>query len=65
MSSASINKVPTSKVSTLTKREKQVLEYVARGRDNGYIALDLGLAEQTVRNYITHLYTKLGVHSRT
>ena len=62
--SAAKGKVPSS-MPTLTKREKQVLNYVALGRDNGYIALDLGLAEQTVRNYITHLYTKLGVHSRT
>lgn len=51
-------------VAELTKREKQVLEQMARGRSNDAIAVDLGLAEQTVRNYITNLYEKLGVHSR-
>lgn len=52
-------------VAELTKREKQVLEQMARGRGNDVIAADLGLAEQTIRNYITNLYEKLGVHSRT
>ncbi len=48
----------------LTRREKQVLEHIARGHDDRYIAAALGLVEQTVRNYITRLYAKLGVHSR-
>ena len=52
-------------VAELTKREKQVLEQMARGHSNAAIAADLELAEQTVRNYITNLYDKLGVHSRT
>ena len=49
----------------LTQREKQVLEHLARGHDNLYIASTLGIVEQTVRNYVTHLYAKLGVHSRS
>lgn len=53
-----------SKLPELTEREKQVLRRVAQGKDNSHIASDLGVVEQTVRNYITHLYTKLGVHSR-
>lgn len=52
-------------VSELTKREKQVLEQMAQGRSNAVIAADLGLAEQTVRNYISSLYDKLGVHTRS
>ncbi len=51
-------------VSQLTKREREVLERMAVGRDNARIAADLGVAEQTVRNYITNIYEKLGVHSR-
>ncbi len=51
-------------VGELTKREKQVLEQMAKGRSNAAIAADLGLAEQTVRNY-TNLYDKLGVHTRS
>ncbi len=51
-------------VSELTAREKQVLELVARGQNNEQIASELGIAKQTVRNYITRVYEKLGVHSR-
>lgn len=58
------NHLDIKEVAELTKREKQVLEQMARGRSNAAIAADLGLAEQTVRNYITNLYEKIGVHSR-
>ena len=48
----------------LSKREREVLEALARGANNETIAQDLGIATQTVRNYISTLYDKLGVHSR-
>jgi PAS domain S-box-containing protein len=51
-------------VAQLTRRERQVLERLADGWDNAQIANDLGLAEQTIRNYVTNVYEKLGVHSR-
>ena len=50
--------------SELTKRERQVLERVAQGHSNEAIAEDLGIAKQTVRNYVTRVYEKLGVHTR-
>jgi PAS domain S-box-containing protein len=53
-----------AEVAQLTRRERQVLERLADGWDNGQIASDLGLAEQTIRNYVTNIYEKLGVHSR-
>lgn len=56
--------VQQAQVTSLTKREKQVLERVARGQNDIQIAAELSLALQTVRNYITHIYSKLGVHSR-
>lgn len=56
--------VDTTAVSGLTKREKEVLERLAQGLDNTTIAQDLGIAKQTVRNYITQIYEKIGVHSR-
>ena len=37
---------------------------MAKGYNNAVIAAELGLAEQTVRNYIINLHEKLGVHSR-
>lgn len=48
----------------LTDRERDVLGLVATGRDNGEIARELGLAEQTVRNYVSRVYEKVGVRSR-
>lgn len=48
----------------LTPRERQLLHLVAQGRDNAEIAAELHLGEQTVRNYLSRLYTKLGVNSR-
>ncbi len=49
----------------LTEREAQVLELIARGWDNAAIAAELYLAEQTVRNYTSRLYQRLGVSSRS
>ncbi len=51
-------------VTELTKRERQVLERVAQGHSNEAISDDLGIAKQTVRNYVTRVYEKLGVHTR-
>lgn len=48
----------------LTVRERQVLMGISRGEGNPLIARNLNLAEQTVRNYASTLYQKLGVHSR-
>lgn len=49
----------------LSKREQQVLERLAGGMGNEAIAKDLGLSPQTIRNYVTNLYEKLEVHSRS
>ncbi len=48
----------------LSKRERQVLEHLANGANNEAIAQELGLSAQTVRNYISTIYSKLGVNSR-
>lgn len=56
--------IDTSRVRELTRRERQVLEHVAMGQNNAQIAAELGIASQTVRNYITAVYEKIGVRSR-
>lgn len=56
--------VDSTRIAYLTRRERQVLERLARGRSNAEIAGDLGIAAQTVRNYITSVYEKIGVKSR-
>jgi two-component system, NarL family, response regulator LiaR len=49
----------------LTHREREVLELVAAGRSNKRIALELGIAEKTVKTHVGHLLAKLGVADRT
>ncbi|MCG8349905.1 MAG: helix-turn-helix transcriptional regulator, partial [Chloroflexales bacterium] len=51
-------------VERLSDREREVLHLVAQGQDNPQIAAALSLAEGTVKNHITNIYAKLGVHSR-
>ena len=48
----------------LSTRELDVLHLVARGCTNHDIATTLCIAEGTVKNHITHIYTKLAVSSR-
>lgn len=48
----------------LSRREREVLERLARGLNNDQIAEELRVAVQTVRNYVSLVYSKLGVNSR-
>lgn len=48
----------------LTAREREVLELVARGYDNGRIARHLVLSDKTVRNIVSLLLAKLAVATR-
>lgn len=48
----------------LTQRELQIMGQIARGWDNARIAEELGLSEQTIRNYVSRLYGKIGVQTR-
>jgi DNA-binding NarL/FixJ family response regulator len=48
----------------LTEREMDVLRLLASGKDNREIARGLFLAEGTVKNYISNIYSKLEVQDR-
>ena len=50
-------------LSPLTGREHEVLVAMARGLDNAAIAERLRIAENTVRNHLAAVYSKLGVGS--
>jgi DNA-binding NarL/FixJ family response regulator len=48
----------------LTEQERRVLAHVASGDSNREIAQRMGLAEKTVRNYVSSLLAKLSLESR-
>jgi DNA-binding NarL/FixJ family response regulator len=48
----------------LTLREQEVLDLMAKGYSNSRIVSELFIAEGTVKNHISRIYSKLGVHSR-
>jgi two-component system, NarL family, response regulator LiaR len=50
---------------TLTRREREVLGLIGRGFSNKRIALELGIAEKTVKTHVGHVLAKLGVPDRT
>lgn len=49
---------------TLSKREKQVLSLLAKGKTYSHIALDLYISKTTVRTHIRNIYQKLHVNSK-
>jgi len=56
--------VPISVHSILTPREQQIFASVLRGETTRQISVALGLRYQTVKNYLTTIYDKLGVANR-
>jgi pimeloyl-ACP methyl ester carboxylesterase/DNA-binding CsgD family transcriptional regulator len=54
----------TAALGELTRREREVLDAVARGYGNRSIATQLGISEKTVRNHVSIIFDKLGVGSR-
>ncbi|NTW28610.1 MAG: response regulator transcription factor [Coriobacteriia bacterium] len=48
----------------LSPREKDVFCLLAKGRSLPFIQEELFLSEGTIRTHVSHIYQKLGVHSR-
>ncbi len=57
--------IPPAQEELLTAREKDVLHHMAEGFSNKRIALELGIAEATVRVHVSHILDKLQVKNRT
>jgi NarL family two-component system response regulator LiaR len=49
----------------LTRREVEVLLLLARGRSNKEISRELSVGQQTVKTYVSSIFNKLNVQSRT
>jgi DNA-binding NarL/FixJ family response regulator len=50
---------------SLSEQERRILELLAEGLTNRQIAERLFLAEKTVKNYMSNVLAKLGMHRRT
>lgn len=52
-------------ISQLSEREREVLRLLANGLGNSEIAQTLFLSEGTIKNYVSVIFSKLGVTDRT
>jgi DNA-binding NarL/FixJ family response regulator len=46
-------------------REKEVIEYLLKGKSNKEIAQGMGVSVRTVEFHLSNIYSQLDVHSRT
>ncbi len=53
-----------ARLASLSPRERDVLDRIAKGHTNLEIGRQLFISEKTVRNHVTRIFEKLGVHSR-
>ena len=53
------------RVSTLTPQELRIFDLIGDGYSNRQIAEEMGLAEKTVKNYVSNMLSKLDMDRRT
>jgi two-component system, NarL family, nitrate/nitrite response regulator NarL len=63
-SAATAAAAPPDPLGTLSPREREIVELIARGDSNKQIARELGIAETTVKIHVQHLLRKLDLDSR-
>jgi PAS domain S-box-containing protein len=56
---------PAPAAAELTRREREVIELIARGKSDAAISEALSLSRNTIRNHVARLYAKIGVHNRS
>ena len=49
----------------LSPQERRILDLIAEGKTNRQIGEEMFLAEKTVKNYVSHLLSKLGMERRS
>jgi DNA-binding NarL/FixJ family response regulator len=52
-------------LAVLSAQEHRILELITEGKTNRQIGETMFLAEKTVKNYVSHVLTKLGMARRT
>ncbi|MFE3902513.1 response regulator [Streptomyces sp. NPDC059153] len=57
-------RTPAAQNESLSGREREVLELVAKGTSNREIAAELFISEATVKTHLTHIFAKLGAKDR-
>lgn len=62
---AQMMRSPGAGISSLTERERTVLQLVGAGKSNREIAKDLFISERTARTHVSNVLGKLNVSSRT
>ena len=62
---ATVEPGTTSSPGGLTQREREILRHLARGKTNRGIAHELVISEKTVASHVSHIFTKLGITSRS
>jgi DNA-binding NarL/FixJ family response regulator len=60
-----VERIGRTKHDTLTAKELEVLELLAVGISNREIADELHVSRATVKTHLVHVFTKLGVETRT
>jgi two-component system, NarL family, nitrate/nitrite response regulator NarL len=63
-STPKIKAVDRKGMNLLSKRESEVVHYLAEGLTNREIAKRIGLSQHTVKNYLFRIFDKLGVSNR-
>jgi DNA-binding NarL/FixJ family response regulator len=56
---------PRRTLDSLTRRERDVVRLLARGLGDRDMAQHLFISVRTVQTHLSHIYAKLGVHTRT
>lgn len=55
---------PAAGAAPFTKRERQILDLLARGLQNREIGTQLGISGVTVKNHLYRVFEKLGTRTR-
>ena len=61
---SAVGKAIEAVVAPLTRRETQILNYVAEGNTNKQIARRLGISEQTIKSHVSAILRKLNANDR-